>query len=360
MFWNFIKTNSIKVYSPMAIFVAAFIMLGAGNHQYADLESEKSVKQNKHLNIEDFKSVLYSTEKTSLFMQEEMLKIPKSYPIFISYDTLNAKNTPQMAAKAQNIYSSFDNFIDYNLYISVGIYIITLCSFTLFTIIANNSYRRFKIKREYEKILFSRMNETGELMSIVNHQIKQPINTLLLITSSIMDRLSKKESLDTDDLIEKLKLSKNNILLINKTIDTFRNFYKLDSMITEFELKSCIENILYITRSELILSNITIQMDTSNIEKLKIRSVENFIQQILLVLIQNAKEAIVPLEVIKQLPRRKIEISFAADNKFAHIFVSDFGEGINEDMKKILFTKLKSSAKSKEGGIGLFFSKKLA
>ncbi|MDR2636187.1 MAG: HAMP domain-containing histidine kinase [Campylobacteraceae bacterium] len=424
MFGSFIKTDNMKIYSLIIICSVAFIVFGAESYWYVSSESKGlterkpvaktkvDIKQytcielasrhvadidytecigkisqsnsyytnsisfyQKHLNvlnwfetIKDFESIFYGIMKANMFLKEEMLKIPQNYYYSVSDKTAISELQGEMwSSETQSFYNphiganmSDEEINRYVMFRFLKHTIVILGSFALFVAAANGLYRRFKAQREQQKILCPQICDTVELISVVNHQIKQPINTLLLVTSSIMDGLSKKRSLDTKDLIEKLKLSKKNILLINKTIDTFRNFYKLDSMVAEFELKSCVENILYIANSELVLSSITVQVDASNIKDLKIRSIENFIQQILLVLIQNAKEAILPLEVIKQLQRRRIEIRFETDDKFVHIFVSDFGEGISKDMEKMLFTKLKNSTKNKGGGMGLFFSKRLA
>ncbi|MDR1976537.1 MAG: sensor histidine kinase [Campylobacteraceae bacterium] len=356
----------------------------------------------------NFKGVFCGVVRTcSIPEKMEMLKIPENYYYFISDragniltkvgdDELVDKNVREIFARGliqnasvpQDIdinqsVVTIDKLIDFDWYIGVGVdkkalnsqamwkffkhSIIIFGCFALFIFVINGSYlllyRHSEARRrEYEKILQyrSKMSEIGELISVINHQIRQPINTLALIVDNILNRLNGKNYLNKNELEEYLQLFQKYILLIDKTIDTFRNFYSLNDTVTEFELKSCVESILHITHMELSLSSITATIDASNIEGLKIHSVENFIQQILLVLIQNAKEAIMPLKVIKELHRRKIEIKFEIDEKFVHILVSDFGEGITEETKKRLFLELKSSTKSKGVGMGLFFSKKLA
>ncbi|MDR1284769.1 MAG: sensor histidine kinase [Campylobacteraceae bacterium] len=355
-----------------------------------------------------FKGVFCGIIKADLIPQKiEILQIPQNYYYFISdregniliavgdYELIN-KNAKEIFSKksinnissAQDIIVNnnivtIDNLIDFNWYIGVGVNeedannyamrrffkhsaIIFGC-FVAFVIIINSSYtflyKRSETKRaEYEKMLQyrSKMIEIGELISAVNHQIRQPINALALLTNNAIDKLCQKKSFDKKGLEQNLRLSQKDILLINDTIDIFQNFYSFNNIATEFELKNCIENVLYITRTELSISSITIDMNALNIEGVKIYSIENFVQQILLVLIQNAKDAILPLKAIREIARRKIEITFETDKKFVHIFVSDFGTGVAENTKKRLFSELKGSTKSQGSGIGLFFSKKLA
>ncbi|MDR1460284.1 MAG: sensor histidine kinase [Campylobacteraceae bacterium] len=356
----------------------------------------------------NFKGVFCGIIKVDLVPQKiETLKIPKNYYYFISdkegniliavgnYELINknakeifSKKSIKSVSSAQDIVVgnsvvTIDNLIDFNWYIGVGAdeeeansyamrkffkhsAIIFGC-FVIFVIIINSSYtflyKRSEAKRvEYEKILQyrSKMSEIGELISAVNHQIRQPINALALLINNAINKLCSKDSLDKKELEQNLRLSQKDILLINNTIDIFRNFYSFNDTVTEFELKNCVENVLCVMRTELSISSIKIDMDASNIEGVKIYSIENFVQQILLVLIQNAKDAILPLKVIRELQRRKIEITFKIDKKFAHIFVSDFGMGVAEDAQNKLFSGLKGSKKHKGTGIGLFFSKKLA
>jgi signal transduction histidine kinase len=359
-------------------------------------------------NKKEFKGAFCGIIKTGSMTEKiEMLKIPQNYYYFISdkkgnvliassnNDTIN-KNAREIFSKKliKNISSpqdihvnnnivTIDNLIDFNWYIGVGINedgvsndamrkffkhsaIIFGC-FILFVAVINASYaflyRRSEAKKaEYEKMLQyrSKISEIGELISVINHQIRQPINALALLVNNIINKLSSKEPFDEKELERHLKLSQKDILLINETIDIFRNFYSFNDTISEFELKSCVENVLHVTRAELSLSSIKIEMDASGIEGVKIRSVENFVQQILLVLIQNAKDAILPLKVMRELHRRKIEITFETDEKFVYIFVSDFGVGVAKEMEKRLFSELKGSAKKQGSGMGLFFSKKLA
>ncbi|MDR0408011.1 MAG: sensor histidine kinase [Campylobacteraceae bacterium] len=359
-------------------------------------------------NEKNFKGVFCGIIKANLVLQKiKTLEIPQNYYYFISdkdgdiliavgnHELIN-KNAKEIFSKkfiknisgtqdviVNNSVVTIDNLIDFDWYIGVGVdekglhsyavqkffkhsAIIFGC-FVLFIIIINSSYtflyRRSEAKRvEYEKMLQyrSKISEIGELISVMNHQIRQPITALALLINNALNKISSKKSLNKKELERYLKLSQKDILLINNTIDIFRNFYSFNDVITEFSLKNCIENILFIMRIELSISSIKIDMDASNIEGVKICSVENFVQQILLVLIQNAKDAILPLKIIRELHRRKIVITFESDKKFVHIFVSDFGIGIAEDMKKRLFSELRGSTKRQGTGIGLFFSKKLA
>jgi signal transduction histidine kinase len=273
-------------------------------------------------------------------------------------------------------------FKDFDWYISVGINEseikndktiqaffkrnIILILFILFMIGVNVMYiflnaKAAAKKREYEYILAynSRMSEVGELVSGINHQLRQPLNSLSLIISGALELLSNK-ALDVKAVVSSLSLSKCSIDLMNKTIDIFRNFYRYNDAISEFYLKDAVEHVLYVMDTNLSQNNITMEVDDNNIQELKVVSIENFIQQILLVLIQNAGDAIGPMKNIKEINKRKIMIRFEVDEKNAHMYVSDFGVGVKKTSEESIFSIMHKSQKKKGFGMGLFFAKKLA
>lgn len=277
---------------------------------------------------------------------------------------------------------SMDKIGDFNWYIAVGMKqgkveseiikhffqhaIVTFLYFTAFIIIINASYvflhtRAEAKKREYEKLLEynSRMSEIGALVSAINHQLRQPLNALRLIVSNSLQLLRNIKDADVKSVKDNLKLSQRSIAMMDKTINIYRNFYRSSNDISEFELVECIENVLYVTHMDLMHNNIMIEMDKGAAEGLKIYSSENFIQQILLVLIQNAKDAIADMPVKKnELEDRRIEIKFDTDDENVTIFVVDYGNGVKAVNK--LFSPLSRSHKPNGFGMGLFFAKKLA
>jgi signal transduction histidine kinase len=241
-----------------------------------------------------------------------------------------------------------------------------LVFFVIFIAIVNGAYtflhsRADAKKGEYEKMLeySSRMSEIGELVSAINHQLRQPINSLTLIISNTLKLLSR-EDLNKKTIENNLKLSKKSINLMNKTIDIFRNFYRSDSTIREFYLKNTVRDVLHVVYTNTSQKNIAISVHDENIKNLKMTSIESFIEQILLVLIQNAIDAIDPMTDLKDINRRKIEIRFEVHEKSVDIDVIDFGHGVKKGFEKNIFSAFYKSHKEHGFGMGLFFAKKLA
>lgn len=234
-------------------------------------------------------------------------------------------------------------------------------AFIIFIAAVNFTYEAIirkskKNKIEFEQMLAhkSRLKEIGGLISGVNHQLKQPINSLSLIVSNTYE-FAKNENLSQEILMENLLLCKDQIQLMNKTIEIYRNFYKYDESIKEFCLIRCIKNIKLVTKTELSHHNITLSL--KSLDALGIFSIENFIYQILLVLIQNAKDAINSSENIKD---RQIYIDISQNETLAFVKVYDFALGIDENTQKSIFREFKQTDKKQGFGLGLYFAKKLA
>ncbi|MDR0579261.1 MAG: sensor histidine kinase [Campylobacteraceae bacterium] len=351
----------------------------------------------------EFKGVYCGIIKAdSLFNRIKSLQIPKSsyYMIIDKNGEILANNSDFKLKKIKDMFTEkftsnltgsihFDDsiitvekFDDFGWYIVVGINeddiedeatrvflkhaALIFIFFTIFIIVINGSYTflhaRANTKRiEYEKMLEygSRMSEVGELVSAINHQLRQPLNSLALIISNTF-KLSSNKSLDKKTLESNLKLSKKSIAIMDKTINIFRNFYRSDSAISEFYLKNTINNVLQVMHTNISQKNITVDMYNENIKNLKIISMENFVQQILLVLLQNAVDAIEPMNSLKDLDKRKIEIRFEVHEKFVYVDVIDFGCGVKKGVEKNIFSALHKSDKQQGFGMGLFFAKKLA
>lgn len=232
----------------------------------------------------------------------------------------------------------------------------------LFLVIIINSAHEFlrrrveKQKEEYEYILAhrSRMSEIGELISGINHQLYQPINSLSLLLSNTL-LLQKGKKLDEEILNENLHMCEKATGMMSDTIKMFRNFYRCNESITVLSLKDCVNSVIQVMHVDLTKNNIHIQVENL-VTNDTIISVENFIQQILLVLIQNSKEAILN----SNNSNRDITLKIDIKEELVYIDIIDKADGVPKEMIPKLFSNMKSSKKNLGSGIGLYFARKLA
>ena len=228
----------------------------------------------------------------------------------------------------------------------------------LANILHNFMYNKIrKIQDEYETLLThkAKMSEAGELISGINHQFIQPVNSLKLMLSSCI-MLKKEGKLSDEELINLLEKGQSSVKLLSSTIEIFRNFYKSAENVSEFEIQTSIKNLITLMHTELSRANVSVKF--SGFNEQKVRQIENIIQQILLILIHNAKDSLV--ESYKDEPlKRIIEIKFRSFEDKCYIGVYDNGNGVSEQMSEKIFTWL-NTTKKQGNGIGLYFAKKLA
>ncbi|CAD7289426.1 hypothetical protein LMG8286_01807 [Campylobacter suis] len=222
----------------------------------------------------------------------------------------------------------------------------------------NYMYKRLRDKNEEYEILLrhkAKMAETGELIAGINHQFIQPINSLKLMISTLLV-LKKEKSLSDDELEEMLQNGKDSVKLLGDTVEIFRNFYKTSENIEDFEITQSINNLLMLMHTELSRANVKASVKTD--KKVYLIQKQNIIQQILLILIHNAKDALVEKHK-NDIEKRKIDILISSDDTKCHIAVHDLGNGISDEMKNKIFSTPQTTKKT-GNGIGLYFGKKLA
>lgn len=261
------KDNMIAAISPFENDSIATLVV-----EIKDVEDK--VKKAK---LEGGYSVLLDVDKKILFHPDEKLKsrsISESFPelkwledeifskksglveyeiegqkLIMLFDTIKTTNWKMLIVLKKDLaFARLNTRIKNILLVSLVFFVIG----TIFIILINmlHEYWRRKIemkKDEYEFMLIrrSKMSQMGELVSGINHQLHQPLNSLNLLSTSMLSRF-KNDTLTPKMIEENLKMSQKVIRMMGETIDTFKNFYKPNENITTFSLKKSIENVLQI------------------------------------------------------------------------------------------------------------------
>ena len=198
----------------------------------------------------------------------------------------------------------------------------------------------------------SKMAALGEMTANIAHQWRQPLSIISTCSSGIV---LKKMINDLDDkfLIDTMNQITKSTQYLSQTIEDFRNFYSPDKEEDTFKIKGIIEKTLHLIKKRLETSGIRIH---TNIENISITNYENEILQVLINLLNNARDQLLQLETTDKL----IVINAYAKKDKILIEIIDNGLGIKEDIIDRIFEPYYTTKDKSIGtGIGLYMSEEI-
>lgn len=209
-------------------------------------------------------------------------------------------------------------------------------------------------KNKQQQLLVLRQNrlaQMGEMISMIAHQWRQPLNSLAILNSTIILQHTK-EKLDQKAMEEFKVNSKKQIKQMSETIDDFKNFFKPQKE----KVKFCINDIVVHTLDILkpILQQTKIEVIVKEEDQYYLNSYKNELGQVILNILNNAKDALIEQNVSD----KKIEISLFQKNQSIYITIADNAGGIDSNIIDNIFDPYFSTKDEKNGtGLGLYMSK---
>ena len=210
---------------------------------------------------------------------------------------------------------------------------------------------RMKIEKEQEierqfLVQKSKLSSMGEMMGAIAHQWRQPLNALNLNIQNLEDDFD--EGL-IDRAFVKGFIAKNTqtILFMSKTIDDFRNFFKIDKAKQLFSVKEALLETLALQSAQFKNRHIEVRIHGDDLE---IHGFKGEFQQVILNILNNAKDALV------ETKSDGGHISITLEPTF--LSIEDDAGGIDEAILERIFEPYFTTKDQGEGtGIGLYMSK---
>ena len=221
---------------------------------------------------------------------------------------------------------------------------------------STNEALELKVKEKVEEIRKkdilllnqSKLASLGEMLNMIAHQWRQPLNAISAYAVKIELEANFKE-IPKEEVIEFSKYVQYQAQTMSNIINDFMNFAKPAEK-EEFYLKEAVDEVLKMVKGQLEANKIEIETDIQNI---KLVSYKKEIIHILLNLIANAKDILIERDV----KDKKIKI-YNEGNK---IVVEDNGGGIEGAIKEKIFDPyFTTKFEGKGTGLGLYMSKKIA
>jgi len=263
--------------------------------------------------------------------------------------------------------NSMDNLININFYIFAHVFVVYVYGVLLAEkddvlekLESMNNHLEERVKEEIEKrqekeklmLLQSRQAQMGEMISMIAHQWRQPLNTLSLVMQNLYIKYQLKAL--NDAYIEKFREdATRQIDQMSTTIEDFRLFFKPQKEKHPFDVSKKVHHVIEMLNPLYQKENVTLTYDME--EEAYVDGYGNEFAQVLINIINNAKDAIV--QNMQGVPRN-VDIHVEKKKDAVYVMIEDHAGGIDDEILQRIFEPYFSTKHDKEGtGLGLYMSK---
>ena len=214
---------------------------------------------------------------------------------------------------------------------------------------------RAEIKKNLEQQkkleLQSRYSQMGEIIGMITHQWKQPLNAISMMANVLMLK-QQNDSLDKKILEEKLDDILMQVKYMSQTVNDFQHFFNPIKDKMFFNVFDSIQSVLDLVKSEYFHKNIIVSLNGD--KSINAVGLPNEVNQVILSLLKNSKD-----EFVKNPhSNMKVNINVTSIDDKAIIEVSDNAGGIPDDIIDEIFD-IYVTTKQDGSGIGLNISKSM-
>lgn len=208
--------------------------------------------------------------------------------------------------------------------------------------------------RQKEELLFrqSRLAQMGEMISMIAHQWRQPLNAISSTTASLQLK-AERGTFEKTFFTSRLDRVSDYVQHLSETIEDFRNFFKPEKVKKQVTFSEVVHGALNIIGIGLKNKNITI--DISCDSDAVFLAYDNELKQVVLNMLQNAEDVL--LENRVKHPTIAIRCYVECDDR-AVLEIADNGGGIKEEIRNRMFEPYTTTKSNRNGtGLGLYMSK---
>lgn len=209
-----------------------------------------------------------------------------------------------------------------------------------------------KKSRDKDQMIFhqNKLVSMGEMIQNIAHQWRQPlsqVNSAVLVIDDILQANAINDAILQEKLTEIESLTQ----YMSNTIDDFKDFFSNSKIKEKFLLSDLVQRSIDIVGASLKANGIEITVGVD--DKISCFGYPNELQQVVVVMLNNAKDALVSA----QTPKPKIEIEIESTMKFNKITICDNANGIADAViEKIFEPYFTTKHKSQGTGLGLYLS----
>ena len=207
------------------------------------------------------------------------------------------------------------------------------------------------IKKDEILTIQSKQAVMGEMISMIAHQWRQPLNMITLQISNLQIKQMMNQKIEPEFLKKTLDDITNTIVYLADTVDDFKEYFHPNKKKTSSSIKDIVEKCVNFVQPRIKSNNIN--LDTSDVADIDLETYPNELIQIILNLLNNSIDAYKG----KDIDDKYIKVYTKLDSNKLSICVQDSAGGIKQEDIKRLFEPY-FSTKGKNGtGLGLYMSK---
>ncbi len=282
--------------------------------------------------------------KNSIIFEDLLIKSSDYENLFIAFSSKSWLNR-------------FLAFFDYKIFLlfALVIFIAFLSAYYLAKI-PKNLFNRITSQQEI-LIQQSKTSAMGEMIAILAHQWRQPLNQISVLIQEI--EFKKKLNLLSDEEFETISNKiKNSLSYMSHTINDFRDFLKPSKEKNKFNILDAIKNTITLIDAKFLNDYVSCEIINSSknsINEYTITSYENEFKHVIINILNNSIDA---LKMSNEDNDKKIIIELSSKKNIINIKISDNGGGIEDSIKDKIFEPYKSTKEAQQGtGLGLYMSK---
>jgi len=196
----------------------------------------------------------------------------------------------------------------------------------------------------------SRLARMGEMLSMISHQWRQPLNQLNSVIMELETRVLFKKTTEKF-LISCVEDATKIIQFMSLSMEDFKNFYKPKKDKEFFYISvACKETISLVKRT---LENAQVNLEFIVENDREIRGYKREFSQVILNLILNARDAL----ELNNIEKKSITLIITVRDKFSLVIIKDNAGGIKDDIINLIFEPYFSTKGVQGTGMGLYMSK---
>ncbi len=211
-----------------------------------------------------------------------------------------------------------------------------------------------RVQQKQFLIQQSKLAEMGDMVAAIAHQWNEPLVELSAQVQDIQTSYLLNELKDTQ-VEEFVNDSMIQIQYMSRTLNDFRNFLKPSTKKVIFPIKKALDEINEIIGKQVFYSNINMTFNYLDGENLVVYGYENEFKQVLLNLINNAKNKIIE-NFAESQTKGNIIINISKFQNYNKIEIIDDGGKIDEKIISSIFEPYFTTKKDGTG-IGLYMAK---